>query len=430
MFFFSRNAVRGSRLAAAAAVALMLSSGLTSCSGSGTPATPAPATPAAETVPVTGKVKHVFVVMLENKSFSSTFTTAGNAPVPYLTQTLADQGAELSGYYGTGHVSLDNYISFVSGQAGTPQTTTDCATYADFKSSSSTLATNSQILGTGCIYPTTVLTVADQMTAANLTWKGYMGDMGNDPAREASTCGHPGLNTTDLTQVAEAPSAAVPAGDMYATRHDPFMYFHSVIDSPVCQTNVVNMEQNLAKDLQSVSTTANFNYITPNLCDDGHDSPCADGQLGGYTSINNFLGKWIPIITSSPAFQQDGLLIINFDESNYVAGVTPGGGASITFPGDFCCNEVLGPNLAPYPQSQTIQVAGVPPTTLVYGNYGGDNTGAILISPFIKPGTVSSVPYNHYSMLRTIEDIFGLTHLGNAQTTGLVPVGTDVFNNL
>jgi hypothetical protein len=53
-----------------------------------------------------------------------------------------------------------------------------------------------------------------------------------------------------------------------------------------------------------------------------------------------------------------------------------------------------------------------------------------VLSPFIKPGTVSAVPYNHYSMLRTIEDIFGLSHLGNAGDLELVPFGTDVFSGV
>jgi phosphatidylinositol-3-phosphatase len=273
-----------------------------------------------------------------------------------------------------------------------------------------------------------VQTLADQMTAAHLTWKAYMGDMGNDPTRESATCGHPTLNTQDLTQVAEAPSAQVPNGDMYATRHDPFMYFHSIIDAPICQTNVVNMESNLANDLSSVSTTANLTFITPNLCDDGHDSPCANGAPGGYASINAFLTQWIPQILASPAYQADGLLIINFDESNTNISIS-GSTETVSFPGYFCCNEQLGPNLAPYPIVDTLAY-GSETVILNYQNYGGDNTGAILLSPFIKGGTVSTQPYNHYSMLRTIEDIYGLGHIGNAQTDGLVPVGTDVFTNV
>jgi hypothetical protein len=63
-----------------------------------------------------------------------------------------------------------------------------------------------------------------------------MGDMGNDPSRESSTCGHPVLNTLDHTQSAEAPTSSVLLGDQYAARHNPFVYFHSIIDSARCDT--------------------------------------------------------------------------------------------------------------------------------------------------------------------------------------------------
>jgi phosphatidylinositol-3-phosphatase len=58
---------------------------------------------------------------------------------------------------------------------------------------------------------------------------------------------------------------------------------------------------------------------------------------------------------------------------------------------------------------------------------GGGRTGAILLSPLIRPGTVSTVDYNHYSLLRTIEDIFGLPHLGDAAMPQVKSFGPDVF---
>ena len=58
---------------------------------------------------------------------------------------------------------------------------------------------------------------------------------------------------------------------------------------------------------------------------------------------------------------------------------------------------------------------------------GGGRTGAVLLSPLIRPGTVSTVPYNHYSLLRTIEDIFGLPHLGDAAMPQVRSFGPDVF---
>jgi len=376
--------------------------------------------------PVQGQqqIQHVFVITLENESYATTFGATTKAP--YLVQTLASQGALVQQYYGTGHVSLDNYISMLSGQAPTPQTDNDCVTYQDFTSTGTT--PDGQAIGAGCVYPAAIQTLPNQLTAAGLTWKGYEEDMGNDPTREAATCGHPNLNTSDLTQAAEAPSAAVPLGDQYATRHDPFMYFHSIIDSPLCGQNVVNLN-NLTNDLQSISTTANFNLITPNLCDDGHDAPCANGQPGGLTSANTFLQKWVPLITASPAFKQDGLLIINFDESSYANVTASATGENLIFNGTTCCSQQPGPNLPTFPQSSSL-VYGPLTVTVIKQSFGGDQTGAVMISKFIKPGTVSTVQYNHYSMLKSIEDIFQLGHLGYAGQTGLVGFGNDIFTNL
>jgi hypothetical protein len=406
--------------------ALLCAAVLSACAGGSSAVTSTPQT--AKTISAaTGTIGHVFVIMLENKSYSETF--GGNTAAPYLAQTLASQGAMLTNYYGTGHVSLDNYISFLSGQSPTVQTDNDCTTGYDTIAQTGTAAM-SQVQGTGCIYPASVLTLADQLAAANLTWKGYMGDMGNDPARESATCGHPAVGTIDGTQTAEAPTAAIPGGDAYATRHDPFMYFHSIIDSASCKTNVVNLNAKLGSDLASLSTTANLTFITPNLCDDGHDSPCAiDGQTGGLSRINTFLQTWVPAILNSPAYKKDGLLIITFDESDYSTVAASSTTETISWSGTTCCGEQEGPNLGAFPQTQSI-AAGAATISLVKSNYGGDQVGAVLLSKFIKPGTVSTTPYNHYSALASIENIFGLSHLGYAAAPGLVTFGSDVFTNL
>jgi hypothetical protein len=62
------------------------------------------------------------------------------------------------------------------------------------------------------------------------------------------------------------------------------------------------------------------------------------------------------------------------------------------------------------------------------GGPGGGRVGAVVLSPFIKPGTVSTRPYNHYSMLRTVEDIFGLKHLAYAGGKQVRSFGKDVFS--
>jgi phosphatidylinositol-3-phosphatase len=370
-------------------------------------------------------IRHVFLITLENKNYADTF--GAQSAAPYLARTLREKGALLTQYYATGHNSLDNYIAMMSGQASTPQTSNDCNSYENFHQTGT--AADGQVVGQGCIYPASVKTLANQLLAAGLTWKGYMEDMGNNPARESATCGHPPLNALDLTQEAEAPSAAVPQADMYATRHNPFVYFHSIIDTPACKNEVINLRE-LKTDLRSRATTPNFSFITPNVCDDGHDSPCADGRPGGLKSINVFLRKWIPLIMNSPAYKKDGLIIINFDEGGHGKVESIGNHTVVTVYGASCCNEQEGPNLGrKYPVVRTHMSHGRH-ITLKTLNFGGDRTGALLLSKYIRPGTVSSVPYNHYSLLKSLEEIFGIhQYLGYAGQKGLVAFGPDIFTN-
>jgi phosphatidylinositol-3-phosphatase len=357
------------------------------------------------------RIGHVFVITLENEGYDVTFGPGSKAP--YLSQTLTSKGVLLTQYFGTGHASLDNYVAMISGQAATNETRNDCQVYADFQLTGVTA--DGQAIGSGCVYPASIKTLPDQLKAVGKTWRGYMGDMGNDPSREAATCGHPALNTIDHTQSAEAPSTAVPLGDQYATRHNPFAYFHSIIDSPDCQKNMVNLNQ-LTNDLKSAATTPNFVFITPNLCDDGHDGPCVTGQPGGLVSADQFLQKWVPAIMASAAYRKDGLLIINFDESGASITQDSSGHVVVTFPGQTCCSEQPGPNLGTFPSSSTIGTF-----VLNFQSFGGDRTGAVLLSPFLKAGAVSDTPFNHYSLLKTLEEIFE-THgyLGYAGQPGLV----------
>ena len=329
---------------------------------------------------------HVFLIVLENEGYDVTFSDSSRAP--YLADTLRRAGALLRQYYGIGHLSLDNYVAMISGVAPSYETQRDCFQYSDFVETGT--APLGQPIGSGCVYPAHVPTIANQLEAKHLTWKAYMEDMGNTPTRESATCGHPVVGTHDSTAL------ATPA-DQYATKHNPFMYFHAVIDSATCARNVVALPA-LADALTSADQTPNFSFITPSLCHDGHDRPCVNGEPGSLESADAFLRFWVPMITNSAAFRADGLLIITFDEAQ-------------TTDATACCNEQPGPNTP---------AAGI-------NGPGGGRIGAVLLSRFIKPGTVSTTPYNHYSMLRTIEDIFGLAHLGYASQRGLVPFGKDVF---
>jgi hypothetical protein len=262
--------------------------------------------------------------------------------------------------------------------------------------------------GTGCVYPAEVQNIGTQLSASGKKWKAYMQDMGNDPNREAAACGHPALNSKDETQKAEQ-------GDGYATRHDPFVYFHSVIDEQAyCDAHVVALgspsgampaaalagETGLATDLKRAGHTPALSFITPNLCEDGHDFPCTNQPSGAsaLADIDGFLETWIPKIEASPGYQKGGLIEVAFDESD-------GPESDSTS----CCGEEPGPG-SPMPG-----ITGP----------GGGRVGAVLISPFIAPGTVVSTPYNHYSSLGSWEQLFGLPALADA--AGAPHFGQDVF---
>jgi len=386
-------------------------------------------------VPAPPPLRHVFIIMLENQDYKDTF--GSSAQDPYLMNTLRPMGAQLTQYFATGHQSLDNYIALISGQPSSLQTQGDCERYKDFQMSG--LTADGLAIGDGCVYPASVKTLANQLESAGYSWKGYMEDMGNDPSRESASCGHPALGDLDRTQNPQAPSAAVPMGDQYAARHDPFVYFHAIIDTPRCATQVVRLEQ-LSTDLAQSASTPNLAFITPNLCHDGHDGDgsgapgrgCVNGEPGGLRSADEFLKTWVPRILASPAYQRDGLLIITFDESN-AASVTTGknsvSGMKMTravFAGAACCNQQNGPNVT-RPAIIDFPVDEQEFYRLELTGIGGDRIGAVLLSPFIKAGTVSEVPYNHYALLRSVEDLFGLGHLGYAAQPGLAPFGPDVY---
>jgi hypothetical protein len=333
-------------------------------------------------------VKHVFVIVLENKDYDQTF--GPDSAAPYLSKDLVARGQLLTQYYGIGHVSLDNYIAMVSGQAPNVITQSDCQFFQEFSPAIGPDA-NGQFVGQGCVYPTSVPTLMSQLDAKGVAWRGFMEDMG-------TPCLHPPL--TGPVPTRDPYQAATPASQ-YATRHNPFVYFHGVIDDAASCAAKVRDLNDLPAALASEATTPAFTFITPDLCHDGHDEPCSanPAQQGGLAGEDEFLRQWVPQILASPAFEKDGLLIITYDEAE------PQSDQSA------CCGEVPGPNSL---------LPGI-------GGPGGGRTGTVLISPFVQPGSVNDTPYNHYSLLRSVEDIFGLEHLGFAAADGLEAFGDDVY---
>jgi hypothetical protein len=325
------------------------------------PEEPAPSAPEAP-APEAGPIKHVFVIALASSGYDAAF---GATPqMPYLATTLRPQGLLLSGYSLLDAAALPNSIAAVSGQPPNAETRADCPTYAEFPPGSKANR-KGVVAGSGCVYPVETLTVADQLVGAQLKWHAYMEGM-VDAAGKPDTCVQP-----------EPDTAETPVQGGYSARLNPFVHFHSLLDLGDCSENDVPLTE-LEQDLRKIETTPNYSYVSPNLCNAGLSGQCAAGGPDGAAAADAFLATVVPKILASPAYKKDGLLIVSFGQANPAPAPDPAAPA-------------------PTPTGDPLKV------------------GALLLSSFVSPGSTDAVAYDPYSLLRSIEDLFGLYHLGAAE---------------
>jgi hypothetical protein len=430
-------------------------------------------------------IKHVFEIVLSDQGYQQSFgTTQGH---PYLSRTLTSQGELITNYDAVAPSPLANEVALISGQGPTEQTVANCPTFGDITPAAA--GKNGQVLGDGCVYPSATETLGDQLSIAGLKWRAYIQGIGaTETAGETTTT--TGTTSTPTTPTATAPPTATtpitpttptspaPARtcphptvgeadpyrtatstDDYVTWTNPFVYFHSLLDSPLCARNDVGLDR-LATDLGQASTTPAFSYIAPNPCDNGSDQPCAPGAPAGLARADTFLKQVVPEIERSAAYKQGGMIVITFDEA-------PQSGSD--WDTSSCCDQPTFPNLkgagtttttaSTTPGTTTTTTTGVTtaptacPTTTVTTTTpttttpttttaspcgpaitgtppGGGQVGLLLISRYVKPGTTDSVDaFNHFSLLKSIENLFGLSPLGYAHDNALPVFDAAIFTN-
>jgi phosphatidylinositol-3-phosphatase len=342
----------------------------------------------------TGKlpaIKHVFVIMLSDEPYASAFGPESAAP--YLSHTLGRRGTLLARYYGVAQGQLANAVALLSGQGPTPATAVDCPTYEPV--TPATTGGEGQVLGDGCVYPASTPTLPGELEVKRLTWRAYVQGLG-EGAGAVPPCGHPALGAADPTTAGASPAP-------YATAANPIVYFQGLAEARSCASDDVGLSS-LAADLASAARTPTLSYIAPDRCHDASPGPCPGGGPGGLPAADSFLRETVPKILASKAYRHGGLLVITSDSA-------PSTGAFAD--SSSCCGQPRFPNLPP----PTGLAASLPPE-------GGGQVGALLLSPFVKARTISQAPFNHFSLLRTIEDLFGLKHLGyagGAHVTALEP---------
>jgi hypothetical protein len=349
------------------------------------PEEPAPAAPEPKPVPeffeeeeeLLPPVKHVFLIVLGENSYEEAF--GESSPAPYLAQTLPEKGELLSNYYAVTKGNLANQIALISGQGPTAETAVGCPDYTDV--APGTLSVTGQVEGSGCVYPAATPTLPGQLVEKKLRWKVYVED-------RVAPCLH------------EEGS------------RDPLVFFHSLTDVPECTQNDVSLEQ-LAPDLKTAKKTPALSYIVPNACHAGGELPCEPGQPTGALAAEELLRRIVPAIQASPAYKEGGLIAITSAQARQT-GPAPDLSS--------CCISPIYPNLSP---EATPEVATGP----VKLTGGGGRIGLLLLSPFVAPGTVNESGYfNHFSLLRSIEELFELEPLGYAAEEALTAFDSTVYN--
>ena len=312
------------------ALIAMLSLTLAACS---------PLSPSATSVTaIIPRYQHIFLLVMENHGYDDII---GSSHAPHL-NALANQYGLATNYWAVTHPSEPNYVAMIGGS------------YFDISNDNS--------------YTQNALkqpSLASQLDTARLTWKSY---------QEA------------LPSPGYTGETATTNGNIYASKHNPFMNFlpyYPADRRAAALANIVPASQ-LTADLAS-GTVPNFSFISPGLCTDMHGDPaCADGSSlisAGDTYAYNTVKT---IMASSMWAQGNNAIIITWDEADGYFSFGPGAIDS-----------------------------------------GGGKVATIVITSHGPRGVKDGTAYNHYSLLLSIEDAFGLDCLQHSCPTsgGVQPMG-------
>jgi phosphatidylinositol-3-phosphatase len=248
----------------------------------------------------------LFLVVIENREYEE---VVGNPEMPYF-NGLIGRGAIATNYYTPAHPSLPNYLAMLGGDT----------------------------FGVTDNYPDLEIggpNLASQLSRAGISWRAYMEGM---PSR----------------------CFTGPSSGSYTKRHNPFAYFPSITAVPKRCANIVPGTR-LARDLER-GTLPEFGWLTPDVCNDGHDCSLSVVDLYLYELVPQIRRRLGP----------HGLLVITWDEGRSNLG---------------CC-----------------------------GPAGGGRIATVLAGPDVEPGREIAMVADHYSLLAAIEDRFGLRRLRQAAT--------------
>ncbi|HEV2923461.1 MAG TPA: alkaline phosphatase family protein [Solirubrobacteraceae bacterium] len=252
----------------------------------------------------TSPASHVVVIVMENAAYGEVI---GSSEAPYANALARRYGLATQSFAVT-HPSLPNYLALTSGSThGVSSDCTDCHV----------AATN----------------IVDQLEAAGISWSAYLEDAPKPCFRGAGAGG-------------------------YAKKHNPFVYYDDIAASASRCGRLVGFGR-LTQALRS-GRLPTYSWITPNLCDDGHDC--------GVSAGDRFLARTVPALLRE--LGPHGFIVVTWDEGGSDQG---------------CCGAARGGHVA----------------TIVAG-------------PDIRPGGRMPQPIDHYGVLATIEQSLSLPPLAGA----------------
>ncbi len=333
-----------------------------------------------------GSFKHIFVIMMENHSTDEIIGNTADAP---FTNALASRAAVALNYYGVTHPSSPNYLATISGDfqhiwddcnAGPTVTCapTEFGPTSGYTNGQEWLTPAEIAQATNTAHWFSDRTIVDQLEAHGMSWKAYMQSM---PYAGFTGAAYPIINGQPV--------------QLYVQKHNPFEYFTDIATNPARMQKIVPYTQ-LDEDLDS-GHVPNFVWISPDTCNDMHgiapssaialgNPACAYPASGLDHSIiklgDNFLQQAVDEITESSAWRtQKSALVIMWDENDFSSA-------------NGCCHSPVG----------------------VDGHVlGGSNAPALVLTSRDQEHFFDSTnPYNHYSLLATIEHLWGFGCLENA----------------
>ena len=382
---------------------------------------------------------HVFVIMMENHGYSQ---VVGNPNLPFINDLIGFANTATN-YFAIAHPSSTNYLEIVGGSnfgvhtdnypdwhdaycvtnlasgivatdnPASPNvcpiygTGTDAATPAvDTTNEASGAPGVNNIDGIqsiAAVSNTTGKTIADQLAESGRSWKSYQESLGPQGANNVNYSDGVYNNNTNFSVILPALTPALTSSDilaLYAAKHDPFVYFRSIQEGYEPGSSLANVVDfygagGLYSDL-SAGTVPTFSFIAPNQCNDQHGrgnagpfcafDPNDNGTQAGLNPAlmqrgDVALEQIMTAIKASPVWKQgSNAIVVVWDEDDYSVSPT--------------VNQVL---------------------TIVDTNYGSH-------------GLQSATPYNHFSLLKSIESGLGLACLNHACDTN-VNVMADVFGS-